>query len=360
VKIVVCGLSITSSWGNGHATTYRALTRALRARGHKIVFFERDLEWYASNRDMPEPPFCRVHLYERWQDVISLLRRELSDADVAMVGSFFPDGVKAIDTVLDSAAGVKAFYDIDTPITVSKLRTGDAEYLRRDQIPGFDVYFSFTGGPMLGELQTRFGAKRPVPLYCSFDPDRYGWREPDPRYECDLSYMGTYAADRQAKLDELFCKPARNAARREFLLAGPQYPAEIVWPKNVRRIMHLEPVFHPYFYSSSLFTLNLTRDEMVAAGYSPSVRIFEAAGCGSAIISDTWPGLERFFNPNEEIFLARSSADVIQYLNNVDPEEARKVGLRALERVLAEHSAKKRAIEFEEIIGAKIPFGQLA
>jgi spore maturation protein CgeB len=360
VKIVICGLSITSSWGNGHATTYRALTRALRARGHDIVFFERDVEWYASNRDMPEPPFCRVHIYEQWQDIANLLRRELDEADVAMVGSFCPDGLRAIDAMLDSGSAVKAFYDIDTPITVSKLRAGDAEYLRRDQIPGFNVYFSFTGGPMLGELRSRFCAKRTVPLYCSFDPDRYRWREPDLRYQCDLSYMGTYAADRQGKLDELFCKPARGLAEKEFLVAGPQYPAETAWPKNVRRIVHLQPEFHPYFYSSSLFTLNLTRDAMVEAGYSPSVRLFEAAGCGSAIISDEWLGLDTFFNPNEEILLARSCADVISYLKNVGENEARQIGLRAQERVLAEHSAQRRAIEFEEIVGAKAPVGQLA
>jgi len=360
VKIVICGLSITSSWGNGHATTYRALTRALRARGHDIVFFEKDVEWYGSNRDMPEPPFCRVHLYEQWQDVLNLLRWELADADVAMVGSFFPDGIKAIDAMLESAAGVKTFYDIDTPITVSKLGAGDAEYLRRDQIPGFDAYFSFTGGPMLHELQSRFGARRAVPLYCSFDPDRYGWREPDPRYECDLSYMGTYAPDRQAKLEELLCEPAKALMNNSFLLAGPQYPAGTPWPKNVRRIIHLEPVFHPYFYSSSLFTLNLTRNEMVAAGYSPSVRIFEAAGCGSAIISDMWPGTEMFFTPNEEILLAQSSADVIRYMKEVSPAEARKIGLRAQERVIAEHSATKRAIEFEQLVGTKMTLGQLA
>jgi len=359
VKIVICGLSITSSWGNGHATTYRALTRALRARGHEIVFFERDVEWYSSNRDM-RPPFCRVHLYEQWQDVANLLRLELADADVAMVGSFCPDGVKAINAMLDSAAGVKAFYDIDTPITVSKLRAGDAEYLRRDQIPGFDVYFSFTGGPMLHELQSRFGAKRAVPLYCSFDPDRYGWREPDPRYKCDLSYMGTFATDRQAKLQELFCQPAQQFPQKDFLLAGPQYPSGLAWPKNVRRIVHLEPVFHPYFYSSSLFTLNLTRGEMAAAGYSPSVRIFEAAGCGSAIISDAWPGLDTFFTPDEEILLAWSSSDVIRYLSDITLDEARKLGLRAQERVLAEHSSKRRAVQFEEMIGTKQPLGQFA
>lgn len=359
MKIVICGLSVTSSWGNGHATTYRALTRALRARGHQIVFFERDVEWYGSNRDM-RPPFCRVHLYEQWQDVVGLLRRELADADVAMVGSFCPDGVQAIEEALDSPAGVKAFYDIDTPITVSKLRAGDAEYLRRDQVPEFDIYFSFTGGRMLHELQSRFGAKRAVPLYCSFDPGRYGWREPDPRYQCDLSYMGTYASDRQAKLQELFCSPAQQLPQKDFLLAGPQYPANIVWPKNVRRIVHLEPVFHPYFYSSSTFTLNLTRSEMVAAGYSPSVRIFEAAGCGSAIISDVWPGLETFFQPDQEILLARSSSDIVQFLDNVGPEGARKIGLRAQERVLAEHSSTQRAIQFEEVVSSKLQLGQWA
>ena len=358
MKIVICGLSITSSWGNGHATTYRALTRALRARGHKIVFFERDLEWYASNRDMPEPLFCQVHLYEQWQDVVGLLRRELAEADVAMIGSFFPDGVKAIDEACDSAAGAKVFYDIDTPITISKLRAGDTEYLRRDQIPSFDVYFSFTGGPMLRELQTRFGARRAVPLYCSFDPDRYHWREPDHRYQCDLSYMGTYAPDRQAKLEELFCKPAGELAEKQFLLAGPQYPATVAWPKNIRRIVHLEPEFHPYFYSSSLFTLNLTRDEMVQAGFSPSVRLFEAAGCGAAIISDTWPGLETFFKPGKEILLAESSADVISYLKNMTVDDVKKVGRHAQERVLAEHSAEKRAIEFEDVVGAMAPVPQ--
>jgi spore maturation protein CgeB len=359
VKIVICGLSITSSWGNGHATTFRALTRALRARGHEIIFFEKDVEWYASNRDMPEPPFCRVHLYEHWQDISNFLRRELAGADVAMVGSFCPDGIQAIDLMLESSAGVKTFYDIDTPITLSKLRQGDTDYLRRDQIPGFDVYFSFTGGSMLHDLHSRFGARNAVPLYCSFDPDRYRWREPDPRYQCDLSYMGTYAPDRQKKLEELFCKPANAMPDKEFLLAGPQYPSQITWPNNVRRIVHLEPEFHPYFYSSSLFTLNLTRDEMVKAGYSPSVRIFEAAGCGATIISDRWPGLETFFKLDEEILLASSSADVISFLK-MDEQEAKKIGRRAQERVLAEHTASRRAIEFEQIVGSKAPLGQPA
>lgn len=353
MKIVICGLSITSSWGNGHATTYRALVRALHARGHEIVFFERDLEWYASNRDMPEPPFCRVHIYQRWPDIRPLLRRELADADVAMVGSYFPDSADAITTVLDSNVAVKTFYDIDTPITVSKLRAGDAEYLTGEQLKDFDIYFSFTGGPILRELEEKCGAKRAVPLYCSFDPDRYRMSEPEARFRCDLSYMGTYAADRQPKLEMLLCDAASELPHNSFIVAGPQYPADIRWPKNVKRIIHLEPKFHPPFYSSSRFTLNLTRKDMIDAGYSPSVRLFEAAGCGAVIISDTWQGIETFFTPGKEILLAESSQAVITYLTELTESEARAIGLRAQERVIAEHSAEKRAIQFEDSVGAK-------
>ena len=360
MKIVICGLAITSSWGNGHATTYRALVRALDARGHKIVFFERDLEWYASNRDMPEPPFCRVHNYDRWEDVRPLLRRELSDADVAIIGSYFPNGAAAANEILDCRAAVKAFYDIDTPITISKLQTGDAEYLRRDQIPGFDLYFSFTGGPMLREIESRFGARRAVPLYCSFDPTRYRLCEADSKYRCDLSYMGTYAPDRQSNLNELLCEPARLLRDNQFIVAGPQYPAEIQWPRNVKRIVHLEPKFHPPFYSSSRFTLNLTRKPMIAMGYSPSVRLFEAAGCGAAIISDHWDGLESFFIPKREILLANSRQDVVGFLSHLSDQQVREIGRRAQERVLREHSAEKRALQFEEFVGSRMLARQCA
>lgn len=358
MKIVICGLAITSSWGNGHATTYRALVRALNARGHEIVFFERDLEWYASNRDMPEPPFCRVHIYERWEEVRPLLRRELYGAEVAVVGSYFPDGVAAIAEVLDSTVGVKAFYDIDTPITVWKLQNGDEEYLRSDQVRGFDLYFSFTGGPLLRELDVKYGARRAVPLYCSFDAGRYSMCEPDSRYRCDLSYMGTYASDRQAELEQLLCEPARLLPENKFLVAGPQYPTEIKWPENVKRITHVEPKFHPLLYSSSRFTLNLTRKLMKKYGYSPSVRLFEAAGCGATIVSDSWAGLETFFTPGAEILLPQASEDVASYLRDMSEQEARAIGLRAQTRVLAEHSAERRAIQFEEMVGATTVAGQ--
>jgi spore maturation protein CgeB len=350
VKIVIFGLSITSSWGNGHATTYRALARALRARGHRIVFFERNAEWYASNRDLPEPSFCEVHIYERWGEVVPQVRKLLDECEVAIVGSYFPDGIAAIEEVFASKAGIKAYYDIDTPITIAQLRSGGAEYLKPEHIPGFDIYFSFTGGPMLRELETEFGAKAAVPLYCSFDPARYRFASVRSEYACDFSYMGTYAQDRQAKIEELFCTPARRLPEKKFLLAGPQYPKELSWPQNVRHIIHLEPRFHASFYSFSRMTLNVTRREMVLAGYSPSVRLFEAAACGSTIVSDGWPGLETFLTPGKEILLPRSSEDVVRYLSEMDDAEIRQIGRNAQQRVLAEHTAEHRAEEFERYL----------
>jgi len=351
VKLVIFGLSITSSWGNGHATTFRALCKALSVRGHEIVFYEHDVEWYASNRDMPEPPFCRVRLFQNWSNIRNEVRKELSTADVAMVGSYFPDGLAAIPEMLDSDVPVKSFYDIDTPITVAQLREhGTTDYLRSDQIPEFDLYFSFTGGPMLDELEQQFGARKAVPLYCSFDPNEYRRFRVNKRFACDLSYMGTYAPDRQPKIEELLCAPARTLGDRKFIVAGPQYPKSIEWPENVRRITHLNPRWHARFYSSSRLTLNVTRSDMVRAGFSPSVRLFEAAACGSTLISDNWPGLETFFHPGQEILLPVSAGDVVRYLSEMDDSELDRIGRRAQERVLAEHTSEIRATQFEEFV----------
>jgi spore maturation protein CgeB len=348
MKIVIFGLSITSAWGNGHATTFRALTRALKERRHEIVFFERDQEWYASNRDLPQPTFCDVRIFPDWEHVLPSVRKELRNADVAVLGSYFPDAIKATQEIFASRA-VKAFYDIDTPITLARLRSGEAEYLRREDVPGFDVYFSFTGGPALRELESQFGARRAVPLYCSFDEEQYRFA-PLPEYACDFSYMGTYAADRQAKIETLFCEPARRLPSKKFILAGPQYPENIGWPANIQRIIHLNPRWHASFYSSSLFTLNVTRREMVTAGYSPSVRLFEAAACGATIISDNWQGLDTFLEPGQEVLLPNSTEDVVMYLNDMDENEIRRIGRNAQERVLAEHTSRVRALEFENHI----------
>jgi len=353
LKLVIFGLSISSSWGNGHATTFRALARALHARGHRIVFFEKNVEWYESNRDLPEPEFVDLRLYENWPDVVTSANAELKDADAAIVGSYFPDGIAATDLVQESAVPAKTFYDIDTPITVGKLlESGKTDYLLAEQIAGYDVYFSFTGGPMLRTIEQSFGVRRAVPLYCSFDPEKYHRYSVAKRYACDLSYMGTYAPDRQPKIEQLLFEPAQALPNQKFLIAGPQYPKKIRWPKNVRHINHLNPRWHPHFYSSSRLTLNVTRRDMVMAGYSPSVRLFEAAACGSTIVSDNWPGLDSFFKPGSEILLPVGGDDVVHYLRELSDYELRQIGDAAQQRVLQEHTSEMRAREFEAAIVA--------
>ncbi len=351
MKIVIYGLTITSSWGNGHATTYRSLAKALARKGHRIHFVEKDVEWYRNNRDLPQPEFCSVRLYEQWsresRDLVALA----ADADVVLVGSYFPDAIVATRALLNAGFGPVLFYDIDTPITMAQLREqGRTAYLEPSLIPLYDAYLSFTGGPALAELQDDFGASWAVPFYCSVDPEMYRPVPVCPEFQCDLSYLGTYAADRQPKLMRYLNEPARLLPDSRFIVAGPQYPPEISWQSNVRRMIHLSPREHPLFYSSSRFSLNLTRADMVAAGYSPSVRLFEASACGAAILSDRWPGLEEFLTPGEEILLPRDAREVADILTGISDHERDRIGARARERILSQHTSQHRADQFEEIV----------
>jgi spore maturation protein CgeB len=348
-RFVFLGLSITSSWGNGHATTYRALLSELCRRGHDVLFLERDLPFYADNRDLPEPPFGRTELYDSLEELRDGYADELKFADVVIVGSYVPQGREVIDFVLRTARGKIGFYDIDTPITLAKLCHGlDAEYLALDQIPKFDVYLSFTGGPTLEVLERRFGARRARPLYCSVDPALY---HPDAApLLWDLGYLGTYSADRQPALSTLLIEPARKLTAMNFCVVGPQYPESIDWPANVVRLQHLSPSRHRAFYNSQRFTLNVTRREMIASGHSPSVRLFEAAACGTTIISDAWEGLERLFSPGIEILLARDSSQVEKYLNEITEEQRLAIAGRARDRVLGEHTSAHRVESLEKYV----------
>jgi spore maturation protein CgeB len=353
MKIVFYGLTITSSWGNGHATTYRSLCKALAARGHRIDFVEKDVEWYRNNRDLPGPPYCNVHLYDSWEASASRLLALARNADAIVIGSYFPDAIAATRTLLDAGYGPVLFYDIDTPITLSHLRSqGGCEYLEAALIPHYAAYLSFTGGPALRELETRFGSPRAVPFYCSVDASLYSPTHVRDEYRCDLSYLGTYAADRQPKLMRLLDGAANLLPQSEFLVAGPQYPADTAFQSNVKRITHLAPPEHPAFYSSSRFTLNLTRDDMVVAGYSPSVRLFEASACGASILSDSWNGLEEFLTPGEEVLLPVDKHDVARILRDTPDAVRERMGQRARERIFAEHTSEHRAQQFESIVSS--------
>jgi spore maturation protein CgeB len=351
MKIVLYGLTVTSSWGNGHATTYRSLLKALHRRGHQISFVEKDVEWYRSNRDLPEPQFCSVHLYDEWNKRSSSLLALSRDADVIVVGSYFADAIAVTTSLLEQASCPVIFYDIDTPITLSELRRrGSTEYLDSALIPHYDAYLSFTGGPALRELERHFGARRALAFFCSVDPDLYRPTPIRAEFSSDLSYLGTYAADRQPKLVSLLDGAAALLPQGRFIVAGPQYPANTQWRTNVMRIVHIPPPDHPAFYSSGKFTLNLTRDDMVVAGYSPSVRLFEASACGTAILSDRWDGLEDFLTPGEEVLLPNDAAEVAAILKYTTDADRKRIGQRARDRILAEHTADHRAAEFEQIV----------
>ncbi len=353
MKIVFFGLTITSSWGNGHATTYRSLLKALHQRGHQVHFIEKDVEWYRSNRDLPRPPYCRVHLYEEWSaDAASLLRIG-KDADVIVIGSYYPDAIAATRALLEEAHPPILFYDIDTPITLAQLRAhGGNDYLEASLIPHYAAYLSFTGGPALHEFEHAFRAPRAIPFYCSVDASLYHPAPIRPEFLCDLSYLGTFAPDRQPKLMRLLNSSASLLPQSRFIVAGPLYPPDTPWQKNVERITHLSPPEHPAFYSSSKFTLNLTRDDMVVAGYSPSVRLFEASACGAAILSDDWLGLADFLTPGDEILLPRDEYDVTDLIGNLPEATRLQLGCRARERILAQHTSAHRARQFEEVVAA--------
>ena len=346
MKVVVFGLTISSSWGNGHSTLWRGLCRALAARGHWVVFYERDVPYYAGARDLYALPGGDLVLYAEWdEDLRRRAERDVADADVAIVTSYCPDGIDASDLVRSAPRAIAVFYDLDTPVTLSRLRQGETlTYIGKEGLSGFDLVLSYTGGAVLDELRDRFGARRVLPLYGHVDPDVHRPATPAPHYRADLSYLGTFAADRQRALEELFVEPARRQPHRRFLIGGAQYPHEFPWTANIHFVRHLPPHEHPAFYASGRITLNVTRAQMARRGWCPSGRLFEAAACGAAIVSDRWEGLEAFFAPGEEILIAQSGADVMAALDR-DEAELRRIGAAARARVLAAHTSARRVDE---------------
>jgi spore maturation protein CgeB len=346
LDIVILGLALRSSWGNGHATTYRALVTALEGRGHRVLFLERDVSWYADHQDLPADLPGTLALYSDLDQLADEHASAVADADLVIVGSYVPDGIAVGRWAQQTARGVVAFYDIDTPVTLASLARGDCAYVSPEVIPHYDLYLSFSGGESLRTLEQRYGSPMALPLYCSVDPQRYQPQAVEPRY--DLGYMGTYSDDRQPVLERLMLGPARRWTEGRFAVAGPQYPQDIVWPDNVQRIEHLGPALHARFYSEQRFTLNVTRADMVAAGWSPSVRLFEAAACGVPIISDPWQGLDAMFVPGEEILIAHCAADVLSWIRDMPEERRRRIGEGGRARILAEHTAAHRAQTLEQ------------
>jgi len=351
MKLVIFGLTVSSSWGNGHATLWRGLCNALSAQGHQIVFFERDVPYYANHRDLTSPENFTLRLYQSWAEIRAESERQVGEAEAAIVTSYCPDAAVASNLVLESSA-TKVFYDLDTAVTLDKLRQGEnVDYIPSYGLSGFDLVLSYVGGRALDDLQRLLGAKRVAPLYGSVDPELH---KPVPRsshYDSDLSYLGTYASDRQQVLEKLFIEPANRLPKKKFLLGGAQYPEDFPWSENVWFVRHVPPAEHPAFYSSSRATLNVTRAAMASYGHCPSGRLFEAAACGTPIVSDYWEGLDEFFQPEQELLVARSAGDVVSALS-CGPEELQQVGKAARERVLGAHTARHRSRELLGLLEA--------
>lgn len=350
MNIAILGLSLTSSWGNGHATTYRALLRELHRRGHRLLFLERNKPWYAGHRDMPHAEYCEIQLYDGLAELHARYAHRVAEADCVIVGSFVPEGIAVAEWATQISTGITVFYDIDTPVTLAALEEGACEYLQPELIPAFDLYLSFTGGPTLRLLESRYGARRAAALHCSVDPSLYRPRIRAKRW--DIGYLGTFSTDRQPVLDHLLLRPIAAEQHLRAVVAGSLYPSDVAWPANIERIDHLPPAGHAEFYNSQRFTLNVTRAAMVRAGWSPSVRLFEAAACGVPIVSDLWPGLEHFFEPGREILVARNGDDVRRFLRDLSAGERERIGARARDRILREHTSEHRAAQLERLITA--------
>lgn len=349
MKLVIFGLTVSSSWGNGHATLLRGLCRALAERGHTIIFFERDVPYYREHRDLLNWRHGELILFSDWPSVRAAAEQHVASADAAMITSYCPDAVAASDLVLDSSAPIKVFYDLDTPVTLERLRSGQSiDYLGPRGLGEFDLVLSYTGGQALTELQ-RLGGRRVEALYGSVDPDVHRRVPAQDVFRCDLSYLGTYAADRQETLAELLMKPARQLPDRRFLIGGAQYPESFPWSDNIYFVRHVEPGQHSAFYSSSRITLNVTRAAMKRMGYCPSGRLFEAAACGTPILSDHWEGLDLFFEPGREILVANGSDQAVEALE-VSDEELARIARAARERTLAQHTSRIRALELESML----------
>jgi spore maturation protein CgeB len=345
LKIVILGLSITSSWGNGHATTYRALIKALNARGHAVCFLERDMPWYAAHRDLPDPDYCEVGLYGSLQELAARYGELVRGADCVVLGSYVPNGVAIGDWLTSMAGGVTAFYDIDTPVTLAGLEQDKLEYMSAALIPRFDLYLSFTGGPALAVIEDVYGGRRARPLYCSADPELHRYVDVAQRWS--LGYLGTYSEDRHAPLNELLINAAERMKDRRFAIAGAKYPDADMWPSNVDWIEHVPPDQHASFYCAQRFSLNITRKDMRALGFSPSVRLFEAAACGVPLISDLWAGLDTIFAPGSEVLTVATGRDVMEILTGMDEERRLMVAANARARVLREHTPAHRAKQLE-------------
>lgn len=350
MKLVIFGLSISSAWGNGHATLWRALCKSLARRGHQVVFFEHDVPYYAAHRDIFELPQGKLILYGKWEEILPAAQRHISDCDVAMTTSYCPDAIAATEMIGDSHAPVRCFYDLDSPVTLDRVERGlPVDYVGNNGFSGFDLVLSYAGGEALVQLQSRLRARTVAPLFGCVDPEVHRPMDAKDDYRADLSYLGTHAADRDQMLRTLLVEPAKRLPQRKFIIGGAMYDGTFPWEPNIFFLSHVPPQEHPAFYCSAKLNLNVTRLSMARNGYCPSGRLFEAAACNAAVLSDNWAGLSAFFEPGREILTATTTDEAMDALSK-SPDELGRISRAARQRTLEEHTADVRVRQLENIL----------
>jgi len=352
MRIAFFGSSLVSAYWNGACTYYRGIVRALDARGHRVVFYEPDAFDRQAHRDIKDPPWAEVVVYEPSDErAVREVVADAAAADVVVKAS----GVGVFDAVLEEAvAGLEGpeariFWDVDAPATLASME-GDPENPLRELIPAYDMVFTYGGGQPVIDRYAALGARSCTPIYNALDPETHHPEPPRPELACELAFLGNRLPDREARVEEFFFRAVEALPERTFLLGGNGWEDRVAGLGNVLYLGHVPPGDHNALNRSALAVLNVSRESMAANGWSPATRVFEAAGAGACLISDEWEGVEDFLAPDEEVLVARDGAEVAELLAGLDPERARAIGEAALERVLTEHTYDRRAEQVEAIL----------
>ncbi|EAQ02262.1 hypothetical protein OB2597_19306 [Pseudooceanicola batsensis HTCC2597] len=345
-RIAFYGSSLLSSYWNGAATYYRGMVRALASHGWTVTFYEPDVWDRQKNRDMDPPDWCRVAIWQPTDEGLRTAAGQAAEADVVIVASGIGHADDALRREVLNRAGrnaLKIWWDVDAPATLAEMRGAAGHPLRRD-LPEFDIVLTYGGGRPVIDGYRALGARDCVPIYNALDAATHFPVPPDPRFAADLGFLGNRLPDREARVAEFFLKPAAALPDRRFLLGGSGWdPAAL--PDNVRAVGHVGTGDHNAFNVTPRAVLNIARDSMAEAGFSPATRVFEAAGAGACLITDAWKGIEMFLKPGREVLVARDGDEVAEILRGLSSDDARRIGEAAMARVRADHTYQNRAEE---------------
>jgi len=349
MKIFVFGSSITSSYWNGAATYYRGIYSSLASLGHQIIFAEPDIYDRQQNRDA-DVDYARVIVYRTPDDIPELIKEACGAALVIKHSGVGADDAMLEERVLEcrSADTLVAFWDVDAPATLARVESS-ADDPFRPLIPQYDLIFTYGGGAPVVEHYKRLGARNCHPIYNALDPATHLPVAADPKFQCDLVFVGHRLPDREKRVEEFFFAAAEMAPEMSFVLGGEGWGGKAL-PGNVRWIGHVGSGDHNRVNCSARMVLNINRESMASVGFSPPTRVFEAAGAGACLITDAWQGIELFFRPGEEILIATGARDVVRSLRHISPERARQIGAAMRERALRDHTYTLRAAEVDRIL----------